>query len=131
KQKTKESPVAVLNTATFQAVTEAILLQDFIQILISSMHSKRSSEYPDDGLSSSFRKTKTKQKTLNIPADTPAETLLQKDDLKQGLSGTPHEKMATDPGPSESAVDRVPPPVKQNQICKAVKDIGIKILFTC
>ncbi|KAG6881507.1 hypothetical protein C0993_001125, partial [Termitomyces sp. T159_Od127] len=116
KQKTKESPVAVLNTATFQAVTEAIPPQDLIQTLVSSMHSKRSSEYPDDAFSpvrssSSSRKPKTKRKTL----DTPAETSSRKDDLRRGgSSGTSRGKMAADPGPSsESAVDRVPSPVKR------------------
>ncbi|KAG6896196.1 hypothetical protein C0993_008691 [Termitomyces sp. T159_Od127] len=80
------------------------------------MHSKRSSEYPDDAFSpvrssSSSRKPKTKRKTL----DTPAETSSRKDDLRRGgSSGTSRGKMAADPGPSsESAVDRVPSPVKR------------------
>ncbi|KAG6882117.1 hypothetical protein C0993_007391, partial [Termitomyces sp. T159_Od127] len=117
KQKTKESPVAVLNTATFQAVTEAIPPQDLIQTLVSSMHSKRSSEYSDDSFSpvrssSSSKKLKTKRKAL----DTPGETSSRKDDLKRGgSSGTPRGKMAADTGPpSESVVDS-PSPVKRTK----------------
>ncbi|KAG6877900.1 hypothetical protein C0992_009093 [Termitomyces sp. T32_za158] len=67
-QKTEGSPVAVLDTATFKTVTEAIPPQGLIQTLVSSMHGKRCSQYPDDAFSPvkslSSGKQGTKRKTL-------------------------------------------------------------------
>ncbi|KAG6874985.1 hypothetical protein C0992_005677 [Termitomyces sp. T32_za158] len=121
KQSTKESPVAILNTATFKAVTEPIPPQDLIQTLVFSMHSKRASKYPDNVFSPVkpiSKKLEVKRKMLQ----TLAETSLRKDDLIRGDSSATRrgDSSATRRGdtsdigpPPQSAVDRIPSPVKR------------------
>ncbi|KAG6885546.1 hypothetical protein C0992_005080 [Termitomyces sp. T32_za158] len=99
KRRTNESLVAVLNTATFKAVTEAIPSQDLIQTLVFSMHSKRASEYPDDVFSPVkpfSKKLETKRKRLET-----AETSSRTDDLIRKET-TPD----TGPPPESTAVKR-------------------------
>ncbi|KAG6894901.1 hypothetical protein C0992_004048, partial [Termitomyces sp. T32_za158] len=76
-ESTKESPVAILNTATFKAVTEPIPPQDLIQTLVFSMHSKRASKYPDNVFSPIqpvSKKLETELKMLETSAETSSRT---------------------------------------------------------
>ncbi|KAG5732821.1 hypothetical protein E4T56_gene2751 [Termitomyces sp. T112] len=64
----KGPPAAMLNTATFQAVTEPIPREDLLKTLVFSMHGKRSTEYAHDAFSPikplDSKKRNTKRKTL-------------------------------------------------------------------
>ncbi|KAG6877361.1 hypothetical protein C0993_008216 [Termitomyces sp. T159_Od127] len=115
RKRIKGPPVAVLNTATFKAVTESIPREVLLKTLVLSMHGKRSFEYADNAFSpigsSPLKERTTKRKALATSADTsPQKNVLGYED---SVSASDLEMASGVDSPAKHVPDRSLTPWKR------------------